>query len=130
MSCFLFDTCFLIDLQREMSSEPGRAHDFLRKEPSACPCLSWTVVGEFVEGFGDINQPACAAMLEKFEILPMDEGTAHQYAVTSSALRKKKQLIGVNEHWIAAAALAHSMPLVTRNSSHFANIPGLKVIAY
>ena len=127
---FLFDTCFLIDLEREMRRGPGKAQAFLHQHPIARPCLSWTIAGEFAEGFGGIHHPACAAMLARFDILPMDEATAHHYAVCTRLLRSKNQLIGANDHWIAAAALAHSLSLVTNNSAHFSRIPGLSVVGY
>lgn len=130
MSSYLFDTCFLIDLEREMRRGPAKAHHFLQQHASARPCLSWTVAGEFAESFGDIHHPACAAMLARFEILPMDQATAHHYAITTRHLRGKNQLIGANDHWIAAAALAHAMPLVTTNSAHFSRILGLLVVGY
>ena len=130
MKQFLFDTCFLIDLEREMLRGPGKAHDFLRRHAAARPHVSWTVAGEFAEEFGDIRHPACAAMLARFEILPMDEETAHHYAITARLLRGQNQLIGANDLWISASALAHAMPLVTNNFSHFNRIPGLSVIAY
>ena len=130
MSDFLFDTCFLIDLEREMLRGEGKAHLFLERNASARPWVTWTVAGEFAEGFGDLHHPACAAMLARFEILPMDESTAHHYAVTTRFLRGQNQLIGANDQWIAAAALAHAMPLVTTNSTHFSRIPGLSVVAY
>ncbi len=126
----LFDTCFLIDLEREMRRGQGKAHYFLAQNQTARPCLTWTIAGEFAEGFGDIRQPACAAMLARFDILEMNEETAHQYAVTTRLLRGQNQLIGTNDHWIAAAALAHAMPLVTNNAAHFSRIPGLSVVTY
>lgn len=130
MNSYLFDTCFLIDLEREMRRGAGKAHHFLQQNASARSCLSWTAAGEFAEGFGDIRHPACAAMLRRFDILPMEESTAHHYAVTTRLLRGASQLIGTNDLWIAAAALAHDMPLVTNNASHFNRIPGLSVAGY
>jgi predicted nucleic acid-binding protein len=130
MSGYLFDTCFLIDLEREMRRGAGKAFAFLQQNAAARPCLSWTVVGEFAEGFGDIHHSACSAMLARFEILPMDLSTAHQYAVTVRLLRSQNQMIGANDHWIAASALAHSLPLVTSNAAHFSRIPGLLVVGY
>jgi predicted nucleic acid-binding protein len=130
MSSFLFDTCFLIDLEREMRRGPGKAHLFLQQNAAVRPCLSWTVAGEFAEGFGDIHHPACAAMLARFDILAMNEATAHHYAVATRLLRAGNQLIGANDLWIAAAALAHSMPLVTNNSAHFSRIPSLSVVGF
>lgn len=130
MSSFLFDTCFLIDLERELRRGSGKAHAFLRENTTARACLSWTIAGEFAEGFGDIHHPACAEMLGKFDILPMNEATAHHYAVVTRQLRTTNQMIGSNDVWIAAAALAHSMPVVTNNAAHFGRVQGLEVMAY
>jgi hypothetical protein len=55
---FLFDTCFLIDLEREMKRGPGAAHRFLIDHQNSRACLTWTIAGEFAEGFGDISHPA------------------------------------------------------------------------
>jgi predicted nucleic acid-binding protein len=130
MSSFLFDTCFLIDLEREMKRGAGKAHEFLQRNLSARPCISLTIAGEFAEGFGDIQHPTCAAMLNRFDILPMDETTAHHYATITRYLRSQSQLIGTNDLWIAAASLAHGIPLVTNNATHFNRVPGLTVIGY
>lgn len=130
MKSYLFDTCFLIDLEREMRRGAGKAHRFLQDRTSSKAHISWTVAGEFAEGFGDIHHPACAAMLARFDILPMDQSTAHLYAVTTGHLRKKNLLIGANDHWIAAAAMANAMPLVTNNAEHFGRVPGLLVVGY
>ena len=130
MSSHLFDTCFLIDLEREMRRGTGKAHHFLRAHSTARPCLSWTIAGEFAEGFGDIYHPTCAAMLSRFDILPTDEATAHQYAVITRHLRSQHQLIGTNDLWIAATSLAYRIPLVTNNTSHFQRIPGLTILGY
>ena len=32
--------------------------------------------------------------------------------------------------WIAAAGLAHRVPVVSRNARHFERVPALKVVAY
>jgi predicted nucleic acid-binding protein len=124
------DTCFLIDLEREMRGGAGQAHIFLHEHASERACISWTVAGEFAEGFGDIADPACSAMLARFFVLPMDEQTAGQYARVTRTLRKQNRLIGANELWIAAAAIAHDVPLVTNNAVHFNRIPGLSVMTY
>jgi hypothetical protein len=76
MNSLLFDTCFLIDLERELRRGPGKAHQFLQQHAQSRPCLTWIVAGEFAEGFGDIHHPTCAAMLARFDIVPMDEETA------------------------------------------------------
>jgi predicted nucleic acid-binding protein len=130
MNGYLFDTCFLIDLEREKKRGPGKAHHFLQQNASARPYLSWTTVGEFAEGFGDVKHPVCTALVAQFNILPMDEATAHHYAVITRRLRTSNQLIGANDLWIAASALANRLPLVTNNGSHFGRVPGLSVVSY
>jgi Predicted nucleic acid-binding protein, contains PIN domain len=130
VTAFLFDTCFLIDLQREMRKGAGRAHALLGLHPTVHIRLSWTVVGEFVEGFGSIDDPACTAMLEHFDVVPMDRTTACCYASITRHLRDRGELIGANDLWIAAAALAHGLPLVSNNRTHFDRVPGLSVITY
>jgi len=82
------------------------------------------------EGFKDIADPACAAMLDRFNIADMNRATAGHYAKITAALRRKNQLIGTNDLWIAAAALAHDFPLVTNNTAHFERVPGLQLISY
>ncbi len=129
MNSFLFDTCFLIDLEREMKRGPGKAHEFLEKNANAPPGLTWTIAGDFAEGFGDIFDPVCAAMLARFDILPIDQDTAQHYAIATKDLRGRSQLIGTNDLWIAAA-LAHQMLLVTNNTSHFARVPRLSILGY
>ncbi len=130
MSDFLFDTCFLIDLQREATRGGGPAHDFLTTHQEDSPWISWIVAGEFAEGFDDYDDPACSAMLARFDVLEMGEATARHYARIASHLRESGRLIGANDLWIAAAALAADLPLVTNNAGHFGRVPGLALIAY
>lgn len=130
MKRLLFDTCFLIDLEREMKRGSGKAHAFLGENTNAVACISWVVAGEFAEGFGEIRDPACAAMLGRFEMIPMDEPTAGQYAKITAKLRSERQLIGTNDLWIAATAMANDLELVTNNAVHFMRVAGLSVRAY
>jgi predicted nucleic acid-binding protein len=130
MNDLLFDTCFLIDIEREMRRGTGPALEFVSRHEADRFWVSWTVVGEFADGFGSIHVPACVAMLDRFEVAEMNEATADQYARITSALRKSSQLIGANDLWIAAAALATGFPLVTNNAKHFSRVPGLKVMGY
>lgn len=69
-------------------------------------------------------------MLARFDILPMDRPTADRYAVITRDLRDRRELIGANDLWIAAAALANGLPLVTNNRTHFERVPGLMVVGY
>src|SRR6185369_7258252 len=98
----LFDTCFLIDLEREIRRGAGKAHRFLFEHQAARPCITWTMAGEFGEGFADMSEAACNELLKRFEVLPMDEETVRQYASIARSLRMENRLIGTNDLWIAA----------------------------
>ncbi len=108
----------------------GKASAFLHANQAARLFISWTIAAEFAEGFTDLLDPACGAMLSRFDMVPMDQEMARRYAITTKHLRGLNQLIGTNNLWIAAAALANGVPLVTNNGSHFNRVPGLSVIAY
>lgn len=130
MSDLLFDTCFLIEPERGLGRTPGAPHDCLASHESSTPWISWTVAGEFAELFGDIGDPACAAMLARFEVLEMGENTAGQYARIAATLRTRRQPIGANDLWNAAAARAADFPLVTNDTEHFGRVAGLKLMRY
>ena len=63
-------------------------------------------------------------------IVEVDLGVALLYSRISRGLRVSGEAIGSNDTWIAATALAHEVPLLSRNAEHFERVPGLEVIAY
>jgi tRNA(fMet)-specific endonuclease VapC len=67
------------------------------------------------------------AFCEPFLCLPFDAGSADAYGEIRADLERLGQPIGPNDFLIAASALAHSLTLVTHNTSEFARVPGLTV---
>jgi tRNA(fMet)-specific endonuclease VapC len=131
MESLIFDTTFLIDIQRERQSrQPGRAHQFLRSHAEKGAYLSVVAYGEYAEGFGNLEDPAFVSLVESFEILPITRTVAGRYGEITRVLRKSGQMIGANDLWIAAAALDCGFPLVTGNTDHFARVEGLQVLGY
>jgi predicted nucleic acid-binding protein len=128
----IFDTTFVIDLQRERrgGEGSGRAQQFLRAHSEATLRLPATALGEFAEGFADPADPVLQTTAEHFDLLPVDAETAYCYGRLTRALRAAGRLIGSNDLWIAAAALRHDGPLVTRNADDFRRVPGLRVLTY
>lgn len=59
--------------------------------------------------------------------LPMPTETGKHYGKIRSELEKKGKIIGNNDLWIAAHALALELILVTNNEREFSRIPHLKV---
>ena len=58
--------------------------------------------------------------------LPLPEGAAASYGKIRAALESKGEMIGNNDLWIAAHALAADLILVT-NENEFRRVRGLKI---
>ncbi|SHJ30498.1 hypothetical protein SAMN02745146_2830 [Hymenobacter daecheongensis DSM 21074] len=71
--------------------------------------------------------PAAMQLLEDFiaanEQLPIDEP-----AIQQTILLRQQHRIKLPDAIIAATALAHGLPLLTRNTSDFSAVPGLQVL--
>jgi predicted nucleic acid-binding protein len=130
MEHLIFDTTFLIDFQRERKVSRGRAHSFLEAHADAVAYLSVTAYGEFAEGFANRTDPDFLSVVESFDLLPVTRQVANTYAKITRDLRSKGLLIGANDLWIAASAIEHKHPLVTRNTLDFSRIPGLELRSY
>jgi predicted nucleic acid-binding protein len=63
-------------------------------------------------------------------MLAIDPEAAWHYGQAFRYLRANGLLIGANDLWIAATALANGMPVVTRDEAHFRRVPGLDVLTY
>lgn len=58
--------------------------------------------------------------------LPLPEDTPERYGTIRADLETKGELIGNNDLWIAAHALAAGLTLVTNNEREFRRVRGLK----
>jgi len=60
-------------------------------------------------------------------VLSLDENVSIQYGNIRQHLQINGKLIGNNDLWIAAHALANKLILVTNNVAEFERVPGLRV---
>lgn len=102
----------------------GRTH-------AAIPVI---VLGEFRYGIaGSRHRAAYQAWLDEhladFDVLPVTDATAIVYAGLRVALRKTGHPIPGNDAWIAALALEHRLPVLTRDA-HFDAVPALTRVAW
>jgi len=131
MGAMLFDTTFLIDVQREATRrQPGRAFRFLQANPDEPVRISVVSWGEFAEGFSGDAERVCADVLRPYPVIPLSEAIAWRYGQLSKELRARGERIGDNDLWIACTAVHHDLALVTRNRDHFLRVPGLQVVTY
>jgi tRNA(fMet)-specific endonuclease VapC len=91
-----------------------------------------TTYAELLVGAEKSSQPErvlrqIEVLLEAHEIVEMTEEVAEHYARIRADLEKRGVVIGGNDLWIAATALAHGATLVTNNTAEFSRVPGLLI---
>lgn len=127
----ILETTFLIDLERELRrGENGPAQAFLEAHPTALLHVTFTVAGELAAGLPPQDRARWEEFLRPFEVLPSTADVCWKYGQVYRYLKANGLLIGTNDLWIGATALANDQPLVTRNTREFARIPGLTVLGY
>jgi tRNA(fMet)-specific endonuclease VapC len=102
--------------------------DALRREVRAA--IPVIVLGEFRYGIAESRHRATyEAWLENqlpyFEILTVTDETAIAYARLRAGLRRLGRPIPANDAWIAALALQHRLPVLSRDE-HFDVVAGLE----
>ena len=127
----ILDTSFLIDLEREHArGRPGRALDFLEQHEDARYYVTFTTAGELAAGKSMAHRETWEAFLAPLYVLPSTPDVSWEYGRAFRHLQKNRQLIGANDLWIAATAVAYRMPVVSDNVAHFQRVPGLDVRRY
>ncbi len=125
----ILDTNILVRFQREeLRGEPGDATRFLQALPPTRLCITPVIAGEFACGKSMAKQEQWQEFLSPFEMLPFTQYTAWHYGCIYRDLASSGQLIGSNDIWISAAALAHKLPVATGNTREFQRIKNLDVI--
>ena len=62
-------------------------------------------------------------------ILPVNATTAEHYGIIKEALRTKGRPLPENDIWIAAVAVQHGLPVVSRDE-HFREVEGLEFVRW
>jgi tRNA(fMet)-specific endonuclease VapC len=88
------------------------------------------VLGEFRYGIAESRHRKAyeswlASQLRHFDVLPITDQAAVAYAALRVALRRSGQPIPANDAWIAALALQHRLPILSRDA-HFDAVEGVQ----
>jgi tRNA(fMet)-specific endonuclease VapC len=92
------------------------------------------VLGEFRYGImGSRNRKSyeewLAANLRHFEVLPITAETIEPYAALRAALKRSGRPIPANDAWIAALAIQHRLPILSRDQ-HFEAVPEVRRMSW
>lgn len=79
-------------------------------------------------GWGEKRHAALRVNLKNYIFIETTEETCLQWAKIRFEARRNGKPVSVGDAWIAATALAYSIPLVTHNYDDFKNISGLQII--
>jgi len=128
---YLLDTDILSNLVKKAPS--SLLLEKLKEIPEDLVVTSAINTGEIF--YGAFRSPHRERILTFFaekvfphlEILSFDDRSARAYGELKAGLEKKGLTKSETDLRIAAIALQHQLTLVTGNTRHFDNIPGLKV---
>ena len=127
----ILETTFLIDLERGLArGGESPALRFLESHPRHRLFITPTIAGEMAAGASLADRARWQRFLQPFHSLPITDDVSWEYGRAARYLRENGRMIGGNDLWIAATAVAHAVPVVTRNVRHFRRVPGLEVVAY
>jgi tRNA(fMet)-specific endonuclease VapC len=126
---YLLDTNICIYIRQKRPDQVLRRFQKLRPGEAV---LSIITYGELLYGAAKSAQPreALERLRELVYLLPalsLPETAAEVYGRIRAELESKGQMIGNNDLWIAAHAVAAGLTLVTNNEKEFRRVPGLKI---
>ena len=126
---YLLDTNICIYIRQKRPDQVLRRFQKLRPGEAV---LSVITYGELLYGAAKSAQrrEALERLRELIHLLPalsLPETAAEAYGRIRAELESKGQMIGNNDLWIAAHAVAAGLTLVTNNEKEFRRVPGLKI---
>lgn len=106
--------------------------DILRQQARAA--IPVIVLGEFRYGIASSRHRSSYEQwllnhLPHFDVLSVTPDTTVAYAALRVALKKLGRPIPANDAWIAALAMEHRLPVLSRDT-HFDAVPGLQRIGW
>jgi tRNA(fMet)-specific endonuclease VapC len=126
---YLLDTNICIYIRQSRPEQVLRRFRKLRPGEAA---LSVITYGELLYGAAKSAHKTTALerlreLVQLLPALPLPETAAETYGTIRAELESKGEVIGNNDLWIAAHALATGLTLVTNNEKQFRRVRGLKL---
>lgn len=126
---YLLDANIVIYLRQRRPEAVVRRFDRLQTGEAAVSVIAY---GELQYGVMKSSQRAVGLerlreLSQALPALPLPEKAAETYGFIRADLESRGEMIGNNDLWIAAHALASGLTLVTNNEKEFRRVRGLKV---
>jgi tRNA(fMet)-specific endonuclease VapC len=126
---YLLDTNICIYIRQQRPEEVLRRFRKLRPGEAAVSVVTY---GELLYGAAKSTHRAAAIaslreLVHWLPALPLPEIAAEAYGAIRAELAAKGEMIGNNDLWIAAHAVATGLTLVTNNEKEFRRMRGLKM---
>ena len=128
-TCYLLDTSICIYIRDKRPEQVLHRFRTLRPGEAAISVITY---GELLYGAWKSTRRAGALerlreLVNLLPALPLPESAAESYGVIRAGLKTRGELIGNNDLWIAAHALAAGLTLVTNNVREFRRVRRLNV---
>jgi tRNA(fMet)-specific endonuclease VapC len=128
------ETRFLLDTNICIYIRQKRTHELVRRFEKLQPgeaAISVVTYGELLYGAEKSAHRSAAlerlrALIQVIPALPMPENAGLHYGKIRFDLESQGEVIGNDDLWIAAHALAAQLILVTNNDKEFRRVRGLK----
>lgn len=126
---FLLDTNICIYIRQQKPQQVLRRFSDLRAGEAAISVITY---GELVFGANRSRQRVAALerlieLVNLLPALPLPETAGQTYGTIRAELDSRGEMIGNNDLWIAAHAMAAGLTLVTNNEREFRRIAALKL---
>lgn len=122
----LVDTSILIDFYRKTDKEKSAWIALVRQEYSFA--ISAITKYEIYSGATPNQLTFRDNVLQAITIIPFDEVSVDTAVIINTELKKKRKQLDLADLFIAATAVAHSLPLATLNKKHFDRIDILNIL--
>jgi len=121
----LVDTSILIEFFRKKDKKKSVLYRIQKTHKIFTSTISEF---EFMAGVKEDHATSLEKFFKKIEILPFDSKASIIASSIYKNLKSKNQVIEFRDIFIAATAIAHDLPAVTLNVSHFERIENLKLL--
>jgi tRNA(fMet)-specific endonuclease VapC len=126
---YLLDTNICIYIRKK---KPERVSQRFHKVDTGEVAISVITYGELLYGANKSGQRVRSLeTVQEFvrivPALPLPENAAEAYGFIRAELESRGEMVGPNDLWIAAHALASGLTLVTNDEREFRRVRGLKI---